>query len=307
MNNTSIKKTLLDTNRFMAYGNKKNDITLTIMYTVVFLFVVIANLALLFGMIKIRRRNIKTTRADFMISFVSLCDLLEGALMMPVQIYLINKTGDTSKSDVIIKTTIQIIVGTMSGTSIVLISNDRYLFLTNPKFHKKYITKSMTMIAISTQMIITILWTSAFLYVSQQNSNKQNAMILLAYGFFQSALLLEVIFINICLQRNIKCAARCTELYFNSKCTIYQNRVTKTILIISILLVIAYTPSCCGTFIAAAINWTGSCELISRTINLLPWIFLPSHLNSGANAAISIWRNNSLKKYYKTTFFKKLL
>ena len=85
----------------MAYGTKQNDILLTIVYILVFLFVITTNIFWVYGIIQIRN---KLSRIDWLFLFLAFCNMVEGALMMPIQIYLINKRAPITCFGVGLKT-----------------------------------------------------------------------------------------------------------------------------------------------------------------------------------------------------------
>ena len=189
-----------------------------------------------------------------------------------------------------------VFTSTMSGLCIVLIANDRYFRICLNTTYEKHVTPTTTRATIFLQIGIATVWAAIFIYLSQNHYSMGNAISLCTFAVFQMTLLIEVVVINVRLNNHIRKRAKSTEKLYDRNTTAYHRRVTKTIMRTSVVLICAYAPASLGTFVAG-LMWTyGENGVIVTALSVLSWIYLPTHLNSGLNAVVSILGNKGRLK-----------
>ena len=284
----------------ITVADHTNDTILTIIYSFISLFTVISNATLMVGLSKI---NQQLTRCDRMFILLSSCDIMVGLIQMPYQIYLIHQIGIVTCIQVGIKTMLSISLSMTSGLITFMITNDRFLLITRNEFHKRFLNSKSTVFIVIVMVMIALGWSATGVYVSIVGEQFTKVVYFLTYGCFCGILLLEAIVINILLCKHISKVSKCPVIQncrSNAGCT---RSVSKTILIISVVLVIAYSAISCSFVFGS------SRSLIKTTApeshhQFLIWIILPVNLNAGLNSVIFMWRKKKFRCYLKALFTK---
>ena len=164
MNNSTPKGCTL----MIPVSNRANDVILTIIYSLISLFIVTSNITLMVGLPKVKK---KLTRYDRMFILLLSCDLMVGLIQMPYQIYLIHQFGVVTCIQVGIKTMLSVLLAMISGLLTFAIANDRYIFLTRERFHERFLNPICTVFIIIVMFMIAIGWTATGVYVSIQGEH----------------------------------------------------------------------------------------------------------------------------------------
>ena len=284
----------------ITVADHTNDIILTIIYSLISVFTVISNTTLMVGLSKI---NQQFTRCDRMFILLSSYDIMVGLIQMPYQIYLIHQIGVVTCIQVGIKTMLSISLSMTSGLITFVIINDRFLLITRNEFHKRFLNSKSTVFIVVVMVMIALGWAAIGVYVSIRDEQFAKVIFFLTYGCFCGILLIEAIVINILLCKHIYQVSNCSVIQNCRSNAGYARSVSKTILIISVVLIIAYSPIVCSFVFGA------SRSLIKTTVRqshnqFLTWIVLPTNLNAGLNSAIFMWRKKKFRCYLKARFMK---
>ena len=276
------------------------DHLLTLAYALTSIFIIFANSFVIIGL---HRTKKSFTRFDCLFILLSSFDLLVGLLVLPYQIYIIYRTGELSCFEVAMKSTVCVLTSTLSGMTTCLIATDRYLSIARKSFAETHVTSSCIIKIIVIEIIISVMWCVFAVYASQQSRELPKVIFLANFAIYEGILLSAVIVINILLFRHIKNRAR-SLIYIHGqlpdKVIKHKSRVNKTILIISISLVIAYMPSFFGFVLASISKLQNKPTNASTAHKVVPWIILPTNINSGLNASIFLWRNKELRVYFRS-------
>ena len=270
-----------------------NGTILTVIYTFSSVFITIFNVALILGLMKTKKHlpNRKLSRSNYLFIFLSSCDILIGVIHMPFKIYLNQTSTTTTCAEAGVQVFWNVFLTTLAGMTICLIALERYLYITNKPFYSRYITSSFIKIWIMIEVLVALTWSLWYTFVSQTQSNKSHGSFMFCLAIFEGFILSSVIVINIKLVRYVKERAQITEEHFDAKNAIYQKKVSKTILIISIILMI-YIMSGDG----------GDTSMMKYVIM---WVIVPADLNSGINALVYILRNKDIVQFYKSLVKKR--
>ena len=285
-----------------------NDTILTLLYSLIGIFITVSNLTLIIALPKIKATFKRFDRLFILLSAVDIC---VGILLMPLNIYLIHKNAPgVTCVEVGIKTLINTFTSVQSGLITCLITNDRYLLITNRKLHEEYMTtKCMTGIVL-VMFAMAVSWAVVAVHVSMVAKGVGKALFFLTFSSYALIILLEIIVVNIRLRTHLRAvASKCNNAEARYKGHVnrtiaearYKGHVNRTILIISACLVIAYSPTIIGFMIGSVMTLLQKSEETpsSSAVTFLTWIILPTNLNSGLNSAIFMWRNTAFRRYLK--------
>lgn len=143
--------------------NAKN-VLLTLMHSVLIPLIIGANLLLIFGMIKTKKKAITPSQVLFLTLFLS--DLTIGVVQLPTQIYLEWKSKDWSCFGVQLGTFFYVLPVSMSFTILFVISMERYLNIVQNKYYKRIVTKKSLTITIIFSTLLSITWATMFTLIS---------------------------------------------------------------------------------------------------------------------------------------------
>ena len=234
--------------------------------------IVSVNLLLIFGIIKTKRNKFTSSQILFLALFMS--DLTFGVVQLPIQIYLLQKSSVPTCFEFQLNAFTIAFPIFMSGTTLLVISADRYIKVIHCDFHKKSITnKSLTII------IIVLICTSFIL------------------ATLDTYLATSVAF-NIALLKKVK------EKTKNSSFQqALDSCLTKTIFIIIGIMIAAYLPFMTALNIAAYAFYNETDKhFILKAMRGLFLTLLPIQINAVLNSIIFFTRNSRIRRYYYKFF-----
>ena len=273
------------------------QILLTVLYSCLIPLIICANLLLIIGIIKIKRNKFTSCEILFLILFLS--DLIIGVVQLPFLIYLLWKTNDLTCFEAQLRafsTSFPII---MSGTLLCAISIDRYINIVFNQYYKRIVTKKS--LPVSIILIILIIISLTWVLFETLNQNEADIKTLakgyiVATGYFSVSIVVGVAFYIALLryvQRETKTFSRCQPVYSN---------LTKTIIMIILLMIVAYLPLIITLGIIAYefINSTDKSFIQEKENVRLTMI--PCQVNAILNSVIYFTRSSRMKRYYYKLF-----
>ena len=273
------------------------QILLTVLYSCLIPLIICANLLLIIGIIKIKRNKFTSCEILFLILFLS--DLIIGVVQLPFLIYLLWKTNDLTCFEAQLRafsTSFPII---MSGTLLCAISIDRYINIVFNQYYKRIVTKKS--LPVSIILIILIIISLTWVLFETLNQNEADIKTLakgyiVATGYFSVSIVVGVAFYIALLryvQRETKTFSRCQPVYSN---------LTKTIIMIILLMIVAYLPLIItlGIIVYEFINSTDKSFIQEKENVRLTMI--PCQVNAILNSVIYFTRSSRMKRYYYKLF-----
>ena len=273
------------------------QILLTVLYSCLIPLIICANLLLIIGIIKIKRNKFTSCEILFLILFLS--DLIIGVVQLPFLIYLLWKTSDLTCFEAQLSafsTSFPIIV---SGTLLCAISIDRYINIVFNQYYKRIVTKKSLPVSIIFIILFIISLTQVLFETLNQNEADIKTLAkgyIVATGYFSVSIVVGVAFYIALLryvQRETKTFSRCQPVYSN---------LTKTIIMIILLMIVAYLPLIITLGIIAYefINSTDKSFIQEKENVRLTMI--PCQVNAVLNSVIYLTRSSRMKRYYYKLF-----
>lgn len=274
-----------------------NGLLLTIIYASLMPLIIATNLLLIIGIIKTKRKKFTTSQILFII--LSMSDLSLGTIQLPLQIYLLTRAEKITCLQTQIRAFWNGFPISLSGFTILLISIDRYISVVKTKHYRKIITNKTLILAIALEASVAALWSIWYTIISKERDVKRSAVFFISLSIYEGIILSIGILLNLGLMRNVQFKLRNTSIRQKT-----DARLTVTIRMIAITLVISYLPSIvCFNVAAYTYLFSKDLKLIHDVSIVLIWSLVPAQLNAALNAMIYLLRNRDIKKYFKS-FYK---
>ena len=270
-------------------------IPLTILYSCLSPLIICANLLLVIGIIKIKRNKFTSCQILFLILFMS--DLTIGLVQLPFLIYLLWKTSDLTCFEAQLHAFSASFPIIMSGTLLCAISVDRYINVVFNQYYKRIVTKKSLPVAIIFIILLSLTW-AIFETLNQNNADIKTIAegYIALCGCFAASTVVGVAF-NLALLRNVKTQRKnfCSH-------QILESRLTKTIVMIILLMIAAYLPLMI-TLDIAGYGFTSSTDnSFTRKRANVHLTKIPCQVNAVLNSVIYLSRCSRMKRYYYKLF-----
>ena len=258
--------------------------------------IVSVNLLLIFGIIKTKRNKFTSSQILFLALFMS--DLTFGVVQLPIQIYLLQKSSVPTCFEFQLNAFTIAFPIFMSGTTLLVISADRYIKVIHCNFHKKSITNKSLTIIIIVLICISFILATLDTYFRINLGIKTLANLCIAMSAYAGASLATGVAFNIALLKKVKQKTK------NSSITqVLDSSLTKTISIIMGIKVAAYLPFIIALNIAAYAFYNETDKhFILEAIRDLFLTLLPIQINAVLNSIVFFTRNSRIRRYYYKLF-----
>ena len=275
-------------------ANAKN-VLLTLTHSILIPLIIGANLLLIFGIIKTKKKAIIPSQILFLTLFVS--DLTIGVVQLPTQVYLAWKSKGSSCFGVQLGVFSYVFPVSMSFTILFVISMERYLNIVQNKYYKRIVTKQSLTITIIFSILLSITWATMFTLLSTGLERKNLSKRYIAFTVYIGILIPIGVVLNVALLRNVRLKANSpVQQALNSS-------LTKTIAIIVTTLLITYLPSVITLFAAIyVINNSADKHLFKTIRDVLIWLLILPQINALLNSVIYLARNSRIRHYYYKLF-----
>ncbi|XP_047136278.1 uncharacterized protein LOC124813379 [Hydra vulgaris] len=260
----------------------------------------ISNVVLLVGLCKSQRKK-GYSRNEKLVLLLSLVDFLVALVHIPLQVIL-------SKNLNQIGCLIIAIIGfwiafplAFSGSIVVLISVERFIAIFNEKkCCGLYFKFNYLFLIIVLHFIISFglgLWYTLLVY--KQGTFLQKSVFFFCIATFIASNLISVLFINTYLLFAIKKKLRTKEIHVLQHHAV-EKRLTHTMILISISLIVLYLPSVTVSYYVASILYLKKYDSVAYGLNVLFSTLTLCELNSAFNAVIYVVRSKRIRKVYLT-------
>ena len=274
-----------------------HPIILTSMYAVTMVAIIVSNLLLVVGICKTRKKN-KLTNSNKLFLFLCASDLLTGCVLMPLQIYYIHLVPNITCVQVGVRAFWSSFPLILSGTNILVITLDRYLMMVKNHCYRKWFSgKYVLFHVLLLEIAVSFGWALWYVFGTQTLDANVSAALFIGLCLYQILLLMSVFILNLKMVYEVKLSRRNTTLTNNNRA---EKVLSKTITLISIALVICYTPSTIATGVAGFYALYSKNRLhLNRVTTILVYCLVPMQINSALNAIIYLVRNSRIRGYYK--------
>ena len=259
------------------------------------LFIIIANSVVVYGLLATKQTKSFTNRMFIMIS---IGDFLCGCIVIPL--YLVNiYLGEGLKDCIVlskVETGTYILFSFGSSLNIFALTLDRFLFIRFPfKYHVVTMKKRVIMLVMTTSFSVGI--TMVILGDNDQ-----------LFAFVASITILFVLttslVVNVMLVMYIRKQRREIRRMSNTFVkTSYKRRATKTVFILTIILVVTHLPQVIFlSYTSFVVNPSYENNERQQFFLIFLWLRLLGLLNAGLNALVFISRNKGIIDFYKKKF-----
>ena len=262
----------------------------TVLHATLIPLIIGANLVLIFGITKTKRKKFTSSQILFLTLFSS--DLAYGVVQIPVEIYLTWK-----KDYYYYPSCFESIVGSfsiiyptcMSGTILSAIGIDRYIRVVHNKYYKRIVTNKSLTVTITSTILISIVW--GIVEIRKLMEFEQFSI---AMSTYTGVVLAAGVFFNVALLKHVKQKTK------NSSVPQTVNAsLTKTVTVILASLVVAYLPLMITLIIISCVKIHSTDEVFKRgAYHALVLTLIPPQVNAVLNSVIYFSRNSRLKRYF---------
>ena len=286
-----------------SIANHTHNLVAVVVYVVATVFITAINLILAYGIYKYRQWKLRSTRLFVIILFP---DLMVGLITCPVITSYLIKTSIKHCFYINLVSFFAIFPSLLSALTLLMISGDRYFAVIRKSLHMKYATVTVITFVILFNIFTALLW-SLIPYYLLQDHNYGQAIATISLGIFKVFIIVGVITVYRIIWKAVKHTAQRTRQSIASENEsvnrYYDQSLQKMSLIVSISLVICFSPSCIANFYIAYRKLTNNIDReLFHYIDI--WTLLLIYLNSGINGCFTIQNNKKLRRWFRKIFFK---
>ena len=261
----------------------------TVLHASLIPLIIGANLVLIFGITKTKRKKFTSSQILFLTLFSS--DLTYGVVQIPLEIYVKwDKKKNPSCFESIVGSFSIIYPLCMSGAILSAIGVDRYIRVVHNKYCKRIITNKSLTVTITLTILISIVWATV-----QVSGSMDFEHFFIAMSTYTGAVLAVGVVFNVALLKHVK-----QKTKNSSVPQAVNTSLTKTVTLILASLVVAYLPLMITLIIIsfALIHHCTNKVFIRKVYDALVLTLIPPQVNAVLNSVIYFSRNSRLKRYF---------
>ena len=261
----------------------------TVLHASLIPLIIGANLVLIFGITKTKRKKFTSSQILFLTLFSS--DLTYGVVQIPLEIYVKwDKKKNPSCFESIVGSFSIIYPLCMSGAILSAIGVDRYIRVVHNKYCKRIITNKSLTVTITLTILISIVWATV-----QVSESMDFEHFFIAMSTYTGAVLAVGVVFNVALLKHVKQKAKKSSVP-----QAVNTSLTKTVTLILASLVVAYLPLMITLIIIsfALIHHCTNKVFIRKVYDALVLTLIPPQVNAVLNSVIYFSRNSRLKRYF---------
>ena len=261
----------------------------TVLHASLIPLIIGANLVLIFGITKTKRKKFTSSQILFLTLFSS--DLTYGVVQIPLEIYVKwDKKKNPSCFESIVGSFSIIYPLCMSGAILSAIGVDRYIRVVHNKYCKRIITNKSLTVTITLTILISIVWATV-----QVSESMDFEHFFIAMSTYTGAVLAVGVVFNVALLKHVK-----QKTKKSSVPQAVNTSLTKTVTLILASLVVAYLPLMITLIIIsfALIHHCTNKVFIRKVYDALVLTLIPPQVNAVLNSVIYFSRNSRLKRYF---------
>ena len=289
MNNTTKKFINRQGDCFSFLRSQQDDvenISVTAVYACLIPSIIVANLFSITGIIKTKKNKYSSSQILFLALFLS--DMAIGAVQLPLEIYLVWKSGGPTCVEINLSQILLIFTITMSGNLLCVIPIDRYIHVAHSRRHERIATNKILAITITLMILISFIWavSTTLFYLNS---------VFFVFVACEGIIFMLGVWFNVGILMNVRLRTKNST----AQHTKLNSNLTKTISLIVAMMLIAYVPLLVHLSITqyAIRNWTDFHSTI-KVVKSVRWTMIPSQLNAILNSVIYAIRNSHMKRYY---------
>ena len=296
INNTQLQRKLQQCVLLFRREDPNIKTLLTVIYSCLIPLIICANLLLIFGIIKTKRKKFTSSQILFLILFIS--DLTFGVVQLPVKIYLIWKSSAPTCFEVKLSAFSTSFPICISGAILCVISIDRYINIVHNNFYTKIVNKTFMITTIVCMIIISFVGAKFDAEYRAKLEIKKVAIVAIVFSAYVGTIISIGVVLNVALLKKIK-----QKTQDSSRQQALDSRLTKTIVMIILFMIAAYLPIMITLNIAAYgfISSTDKSFIRKRASDLL-FTAIPCQINAVFNSVIYFSRSSRMKRYYYKLF-----
>ena len=258
----------------------------TVLHASLVPLIVGANMVLIFGIIKTKRKRFTSSQILFLTLFS--CDLTYGVAQIPVEIYLMWKKRYPSCFESVVGSFSIIYPTCISGTILSAIGIDRYIRVVHNNYYKIIITNTSLTVTITLTILISIV-----LAIVGVNIKIQCELFFIAMSTYTGVVLAVGVVFNIALLKYVKQKTKKSSVPQG-----INSSLTKTVTLILASLVVAYLPLMITLIIISCLSIHSTDKFITTAYHALVLTLIPPQVNAVLNSVIYFSRNGRVKRYF---------
>ena len=280
---------------FHPYIISENErLIFTLIYSFLIPLIIGANILSISGIIKTKRN--KFTKSQILFIILCLSDLSFGIIQLPYQIYLLRRYEQITCYQTTVQAFWFVFPIYISGTTLLLISIERYMNVVKKKHYKKIIYNTTLMVAITLEVSIATFWSLYFAFICKKQNLRKLANFLISSSSNEGIFLAIALSLNVALLRNVRSKLRNKTVSQKT-----DSKLTTTIRIIAVAVIISYLPSIiCFNIAAYTYLYSKNPTSYQKVTVSVICSLVPVQVNSVVNALIYISRNREMKNHFKT-------
>ena len=263
-------------------------------YAFIYLSNLITNPIMMVGLWKTNRRFLRPQKLYFCLC---ISDMLVGTANLPVHIIHLTDNNIYTCEFIALETFLGIFTVSISMLIMLSIVIDRYLLITKTIFYNKHIADQRIVIMIAANIVIAFVLSVAAATISY-SSYEQVGVSNIAIGLYLILLITVMAMLNYILIKYVRNVARNTRRNTGIRGN-YTNRVTVSVIILSIVMIICYLPAALGNLISGIYTYRHDRNLAIAYYNT--WTTPLLFLNTTINSIVYVKRNTAIKNYVRKT------
>ena len=276
--------------------------TLNIIRGINAIFVFITNALLIIGVVTDRGRK-SYTRNEKLMLFLSSINICSALLHIPLKIILIRSLYNISCWFIYLLVFLFVFLLSFSGSIILLISIERFIsVIYNNEWRGKAINKFYLIFCLGFFLLVCFGLGAWFALVVNSANINTHVIFYCHIGIYTIILLVFVTVLNLSLLFKTRKKLRNVESVVVNRNLAIENRVTITIMLISVTLVLMCFPVFVSQFYLAFALYSKVISKVLRATALQNWTILLSELNTALNASIYLVRNRRVLRTYQNRF-----
>lgn len=262
-------------------------------------FIIITNILLIHGLRATTKNNKKLSLTKKLFVYLSSTDLFTGFVSVPFQIWMLIISKDASCTQTAIQAFVNAFTPALAMFTLLSISATRYLSVAQPNFYREHVRHPKVTIVLVLQAAAALGLTIWYVVATQSNTHHLLGIFLIFVTFLCFGTIGTAVVVNFRLFFFLKKHNEHSMIVRGRETNAaYQTEVAKTLLLISLVLVLCYLPNGIAFSIVGYHVFRGDSQ--SDTYNYyVPWAHVPMLLNAGFNSLIYIRRNKNIYFYYK--------
>ena len=295
-----------------------NGTALIIVYIVAMVFIVTSNTMFIFGLWRTKTKKLFSTQLIFLV--ISCSDLLAGLVFVPFQLYFIVYIPDVPCDLSVARAFWSTFPITLSGCLIMFLTIDRFSVVskTTTRLSRADVNDKLVIVYLFLSLGASLgwaAWHSALTFTKPRDIMETNQQLGI---FFVSIAVFELVVLGVALIYNVRILRAVKKN--NEQSTISskmkrksEQKLSKTIFIIGITLILTYSPSVFATCTVGItlLRMERSQVLEKRAMfdqikKVLLWALILTLINSGLNATIFITRNSRISRMFRSIYNRKV-